>query len=137
MIELTIEFLLSLAILFHLTIIRQYRVTVAGRGYDNERKRQLKPELHFTVARRGSIRNVRRQLAKRGVDYYQQRIHREYGIWIPKNRIRVGFEREGPAKKTERSIRIEGLTFAFTGKRTTAVRMASRALSFAKKKQKR
>jgi len=112
-------------------------MTVAGRGYDNEGKRQLKPELHFTVARRGDIRSVRRQLAKRGVDYYQQRIYRELGLWIPKNHIRVGFEREEPAKKIEKTIRIEGLTFAFTGKRTTAVRMASRALSFAKKKQKR
>jgi hypothetical protein len=87
--------------------VRRYQMTVAGRGYDENGKRQLKPELHFIVARSGSIRTVRRQLTRRGRDYFQQKMYRELGIWIPREHIRKGF----PAKRidiiTGRPTRVE------------------------------
>ncbi len=117
--------------------VRHYKMTVAGRGYDEEGKRQLNPELHFEVSRRGKIRSVRRQLAKRGVEYYQQRVYRELEVWIPKRHIRIGFEREERALKAEKLIQIEGLALTFRGKRSTAVQLPSRVLRFAKRKHKR
>jgi hypothetical protein len=116
--------------------IRRYQMTVAGRGYDEEGKRQLNPELHFEVSRRGKIRIVRRHLAKRGVEYYQQRMYREFGFWIPRRKIRVGFMPEEPASKPDRAMHIEAFALAFRGKRTRAVQLPTRTLPYAKRKNK-
>jgi hypothetical protein len=116
---------------------RLYQMTIAGRGYDERGKREFKPEFHLEASRSGKIRTVRRQLAKRGVEYFQQRIYRLYGIWIPKKDIRIGLELREPAVKTERTIRITAFAMTFKGRRSRALSIQSRVLSYAKKKHKR
>ena len=115
---------------------RTYRMTVASVWYDERQNTVREYEMHFRVSRRGRIRNVRRYLARRGIPYFQQSIYRRYKHWIVKRKIRVSFEREEPARKIERMIRIETRRMEGKGKRWKAYPMPSRVLSYAKKRRK-
>jgi len=110
-------------------------MTVATAWYDKASRRAKEHELHFTVARPGKIRNVRRYLARRAVPYFQQAIYRHYKHWIPKQRIRVAFEREEAASKSETKIRIEGRSMLYRGKQWAAFPLAQRELSYSKKRR--
>jgi len=116
--------------------VRTFRMTISSLWYDKKARRAREYELHFRVARRGGIRNVRRHLARRGVPYFQRTIYRKYKRWIPKGRIKVRFEREEPARKVERTIQIEVRRMEGKGRQWKAYRMPSRVLSYAKKRRK-
>ena len=116
--------------------VRMFRTTISSTWYDEETRQVHEFEIHMKVARRGIIRNVRRYLARRGVPYFQQTIYRSYRRWIPKGKIRVAFEREEPARKIERMIRIETRRMEGVGKRWKAYPLPSRVLSYAKKRRK-
>ena len=116
--------------------IRMFRMTDSSTWYDEEAQQVREYELHFKVARRGKIRNVRRYLARRGIPYFQQSIYRLYEHWIVKRKIRVSFEREEPARKVERIIQIEVRRMEGVGKRWKAYPLPSRVLSYAKKRRK-
>jgi hypothetical protein len=112
-------------------------MTIASTWYDKKAGGAKEYELHFKIARRGNIRSVRRKLALRGVPYFQQFVYRRLKRWVPKARLKVRFEREEPATRTENGISIEGRSMLFKGKRWSAYPLVSRELNYAKKKRKR
>jgi len=116
---------------------RTYRMTVSSTWYDERRKAALEHEMHFKVARGADIRKVRKNLAKRGVDYFQRVVHRQSRRWIPKRKIKVRFERERPAIKTERRIGIEARSMEFRGRQWKAYPLPSRVIQYGKKKYRR
>lgn len=109
-----------------------FRMTIAGRGYSRDRG-AVQPEFHFKVARAGDVRRIRRQLADRGVEYFQRSVRSMFGFWIPKKDIRVGFEREIHATKSDPSMTIEILAMSYKGKRHRAERLPSRVIPYAKR----
>jgi hypothetical protein len=117
--------------------VRTYRMTIASTWYDKKAGGAKEYELHFKIARRGDIRRVRRNLARRSVPYFQQFVYRRLKRWVPKAKIKVRFEREEPATRSENTIRIEGRSMLFKGKRWSAYRLGPRMLNYAKKKRKR
>lgn len=120
-----------------MTKARSYRMTIASTWYDTRTRRVREYEMHFKIARPGRIRNVRRQLARRGVPYFQRAIYRLYRRWIPRGKIRVSFEREEPATKAERTITVEARRMEGVGKRWKAHRVPSRILSYVKRRGKK
>ncbi|GEM_PF-1888110 len=117
--------------------VRTYRMTVASTWYDKISRGVKEYELHFTIARPGKIRNVRRKLAERGVPYFQRLVYRRIKKWIPKRKIRVSFEREEPAKKSESKIRIEGRSMLYRGKRWRAYPLGRWELSYSKRRRRK
>ena len=116
--------------------IRAYRMTVSSIGYDPAARRAIGYEFHFKAARAGDIRRVRREMARRGVEYFQQYAYRRQRRWIPKGKIRVGFERERPATKTEPLMMIEVRRMEFVGRQYEGFALPSRRLTYVKKKRK-
>ncbi|MFI5449668.1 MAG: hypothetical protein ACHQ03_07885 [Candidatus Bathyarchaeia archaeon] len=111
-------------------------MTIASAWYDSRAEVQREFEMHFKVARRGKIRTVRRRLARRGIPYFQREAHREIGRWIPKSKIRVSFEREEPAMKSEREISVTVRSMQYRGKHRKAAALPFRVINYAKKKDK-
>jgi len=116
--------------------IKMYRATISSTWYDKDAERVREYEMHFKVARRGSIRANRRYLARRGAPYFQQTVYRLYKHWIPKWKIRTAFEREQPAEKPEELIQIEVRRMEGKGKRWKAFPLPSRVLTYVKRKRK-
>jgi len=112
-------------------------MTISSTWYDKISRGVKEYELHFTVARPGKIRNVRRALAKRGVPYFQGLIYRRIKKWIPKSRIKVRFEREEAAEKSESRIRVEGRSMLYRGKRWKAYPLGHWELSYVKKRRRK
>jgi len=123
------------------TPVRVFRMSVSSTWYDEQTKKVREHEMHFKVARRGTIRSVRRYLAKRGTPYFQLVVYRKTGRWPPKRKVRISFEREEPsaAVRSDRLIQIEFRGMEGVGKRRRweAYALPSRVLSYAKKKRKR
>ncbi len=117
--------------------IRLYRMTIASTWYDKRAGAAREFEMHFKVARRGKIRNVRHSLARRGVPYFQRSIYRQFRRWIPKRKIRISFEREEAATAAEGNIAINIRGMRYRGKQWKAMPLPSRVLPYAKKKGKR
>jgi len=118
-----------------MTAFRKYRMTVATSWYDATDRGAKSYELHYSVARRGKIRTVRRTLSKRGLQYFQTSMYRRLRKWTPRGKIKVSFERELPAVRSERRIQIEGRSMLYRGKRWWAYPLPHRDLSYARKKR--
>ncbi len=114
-----------------------YRMTIASTWYDKRAGAAREFEMHFKVARRGKIRNVRRRLAQRGTPFFQRTLYRQFRRWIPKRKIRISFEREEPAAAVQRNIVINIRGMRYRGKQWKATPLPSRMLPYAKKKTKR
>jgi hypothetical protein len=112
-------------------------MTIATVWYDQKVRHAREQEMHFRVARRGKISNVRRHLANRGVPYFQRTIYRLYKKWIPRRKIKVRFEREEPATRVEPTITIEARRMEYRGKRWKAYRLPSRTLRYAMKRRRK
>jgi len=114
-----------------ITRIRLYRMTIASKvWYDESAQRVREFEMHFKVARRESIEDVRRHLASRGVPYFQQNVYRQQRRWIPRRDLRVFLQ---PSDTIVIQVRgMEG-----RGKRWEATPFPSRNLSYTKKKRTR
>jgi hypothetical protein len=91
-------------------------------------------EMHFKVARRGSVRANRRTLARRGLPYFQRKIYRKYHIWIPKRKLKVRFEREQRAARVQRDVSVDARTMRYRGRHWSATSLPSRMISYAKKR---
>src|SRR2546425_4991339 len=119
-----------------ITRISLYRMTIASKvGYDESAQRVREFEMHFKVARRESIEDVRRHLASRGVPYFQQNVYRQQRRWIPRRDLRVFFELEEPALQPSDTIVIQVRGMEGRGKRWEAIPFPSRILSYTKKKR--
>jgi len=117
--------------------IRTYRMTVATSWYDVVEKGAKSFELHFTAARAGETRAIRRRLSKKGIAYFQGSIYRRFRKWTPKRKIKIRFEREELAKKRENTLRVEGSSMLYRGKRWWAYPLPRRVLSYGKKRRRR
>jgi len=109
-------------------------MTISSHWYDKLEECAREIEAHFKTARSGKIRNVRRYLAKRGVEFFQKHVYEKTGKLIPKGKIRVAFEREEPAKKAEKKIRIEIRRMRYRGREWKATALASKVIPYAKKR---
>jgi hypothetical protein len=116
--------------------VRTYRMTIASTWYDKTARAQREYEAHFSVARRGRIRRIRRRLAERGTPYFQRLVYRRFRRWIPKSRLRISFEREEPATRVQREIGIELRGMQYKGRKWQATPFPSKVLRYAKRKQK-
>jgi hypothetical protein len=112
-------------------------MTVASKWYDEPSRFAREYEMHFKVARRGKITNVRRHLAKRGIRYFQQAIYRRFRRWIPKRQIRGRFEREEAADRSESVMTIEMRGMQYRGREWKPSRFPTRVLSYAKRRRRR
>src|SRR2546422_1500274 len=88
--------------------------------YDESAQRVREFEMHFKVARRGSIGNVRLHLRRRGVPYFQQNVYRQQRRWIRRRDLRMSFEREELALRPSDTIIIEARGMEGRGKRWEA-----------------
>ena len=113
--------------------VRTYKMTIATSWYDAEEKGLKSYEQHFTIARPGKIRNVRRTLARRGLEYFRRSISRRIKKRVPRGRIKVRFEREERAKKSEPKIRIQGSSMIFRGRNWHASPLTSKLLNYVKR----
>ena len=113
-------------------------MTIASVWYDEDAEHVKEFEMHYKIARTGSIRGTRQNLAKRGASHFQQNVYRKFKRWIPKKKIRVSFEREQTALKKQELIQIDIRRMEGTGKRNRwkATPLPSRVLTFVKKKRK-
>jgi hypothetical protein len=117
--------------------VRTYRMTIASTWYDKTNRVQREYEAHFTVARRGKMRTMRRRLGKRGAPYFQRLVYRQFRKWIPKSRLRISFEREEPATRVQRQIGIELRGMQYRGRKWQATPFPSKVLRYAKRRSKR
>jgi len=116
--------------------IREHRMTVASVWYDKNRHAAMEHEMHFKAARRGNIETIRRQLAERGIEYFQQYVYRKERRWIPKHKIKAKFERERPATRTEPLIMIDVRAMEYRGREWKAQPFPPRILPYVKKRRK-
>lgn len=116
--------------------VREYRMTVASVWYDKDRHAAVEHEMHLKAARRGNIETIRRQLAERGIEYFQQYVYRKERRWIRKSRIKAKFERETPAARTEPLIMIDVRAMEYRGREWKAQPFPRRILSYVKKRRK-
>ena len=116
--------------------VQVHRMTVSSIGYDPTARRAVGYEMHFKAARGGDIRRVRREMARRGVEYFQAYVYRRHRRWVPKGKIRVGFERERPATKTEPLMMIEVRRMEFVGRQYEGYPLPSRRLPYVKRRRK-
>ena len=118
--------------------VRLFRMTIASKvWYDESAQRVREFEMHFKVARRGSIGSVRLHLRRRGVRYFQQNVYRQQRRWIPRRDLRVFFEREELTLQPSDTIIIEVRGMEGRGKRWEAFPFPSRTLPYTKRKRKR
>ncbi len=117
-----------------MSTLRTYQMTIASTWYDKRKGAAQEYEMHFKTARAGDITRVRRQLAERGLEYFQRNVYRLTGRWIPKRRIKVKFEQEQPATKRDLTIRIESRRMEYRGREWKAFALPSRLISYVKKK---
>lgn len=119
--------------------VRIYRMTISSTWYDIEEQHAREYEMHYKVARKGRIRNIRQYLAKRCVPHFQQNAYRRCKRWIPKRKVRVSFEREQTTilEKSEKLINIESRQMRYRGKKWKADPEKSRVLTYVKQKRKR
>jgi hypothetical protein len=112
-------------------------MTLATHWYDQKAGKARSYEAHFKVARYGNITTVRRRLAQRGVPFFQRAILQQYGVRIPKGKIRVSFEREEPTRKIESKMEIKFRRMEYRAKQREAIPMPSKVFSYVKRHRRR
>lgn len=117
--------------------IRLYRATASSTWYDEKEQKAKEFELHYSVARHGEIKTVRKHLADRIVPHFQQAAYRLSKRWIRKSRVKVRFEREQPALRSQRLILIDARRMEYRGRQWKAYRLPSRTLSYARRRRRR
>jgi len=115
------------------TSINTYRMTTSTVWYYMPAQMEQGYEMHFKTARRGKIEDVRRALESEGVAYFQETIYKRFGQWIPKRRIRIGFEREEPATRLQNSIMVQARYMEYRGDKWKSTTIPSKVVSYAKK----
>lgn len=116
---------------------RLFRMTVATRWYDESAGKGRLYEGHFKAARSGSIHTVRQNLANKAIPFFQRTIQKRYGKWIPKDKIRIGFEREESATKASPEVDVEFRDMEFRGKKYSAYPRPSSVMRYVRRRRKR
>jgi hypothetical protein len=117
--------------------VRLYRMTVAAGWYDPRAGFKREYEMHYKVARRGSPRRVRRELARRAIADFQRNVYRLQGTRVPLHKIRAESEREEAAAASQRIIEVYTRSMRRCGKHWSATELPTRTISFTKKRRKR
>ena len=117
--------------------VRLYRTTASSTWYDEKEQKAKEFELHYSVARHGEIKTIRKHLADRIVPHFQRTVYRASKRWIPKRRVKVRFEREQPALRSQQLIRVEARRMEYRGRQWKAYRLPPRTLNYAKRKRRR
>jgi hypothetical protein len=112
---------------------RLYRMTVAAGWYDPRAGFKREYEMHFKVARRGSPRRVRRELARRAISDFQRQVYRLDGTWVPLRKIRAQYEREEAAAAEQRFIEVYTRVMRRRGKHWSATALPPRVIPYARK----
>jgi hypothetical protein len=112
---------------------RLYRMVVANKSYDAKEGFAREYEFYFTTSRRGSPHTVRRTLARRGIQDFQQAIYRWHRRWIPLHKIRVNFETEEEGEKVERAIKVYVRSVRYRGKQYKVTKLPPREIPYARK----
>jgi len=115
--------------------ILSFLMTIACMSYDDHAGFAREFEMHFSAARRGSVRSIRGRLARRGIPIIQREIYRRHHVWIPKRKLKVRFERETSAKRVQPDITIETRSMRFRGKHWTATALPSKVVSYSKRRR--
>lgn len=110
-----------------------YRMIIESRRYDVKEGFARTDEMYLTTSRKGSPRSVRRALARRGIQYFQQSIYRRHHQWIPLHKIRVNFEAEEQAEAVDRAIKVYVRSLRYRGKQHSATALPPRVIPYAKK----
>jgi hypothetical protein len=119
-------FLIILAVLSHLIVVRIYRWTVTGPSWYSETKNEARNlELHLRATRSGIIGKNRLVLGKVATRLYLRILRRRYGRRISPDRVKVRFERIEPGKGSSPTAQVVPIEFAFKGTKQTARRLAS------------
>jgi len=126
----TILTIIAVAIASLFIIVRRYRCTIATRWYDENLGRVREVEMHFIVARAGPIRTNRRKLANRGATYIRRDVFRHHGRWISKPKLRISFEREEPATRSDHRITVTPRALQYRGNEHTKQNLPSRLIPF-------
>ena len=117
--------------------IRTYSMTISTFTSDPREGKLVEHEIYYKVARRGKIGTVRKHLAKRGLKHFQQNVYRLAHRWPKKKYVRISFERESTARKSEPIIKIDIIKMVKKLGRWVARRFPSRTLSYARRRHKK
>ena len=112
-----------------------YRMTISSTWYDRKMSFGREYEMHFKIARPGTIRANRRELGRKGVRYFQKEFYREYRRRIRRGRVHVAFETEERAKKSERETAVTPQEMCYRGKWWDSTELPERLFSLAKKRR--
>jgi hypothetical protein len=115
------------------TTISTYRMTVSTTWYHRPARMAQGYEMHFMIARRGKIPEVRRALASKGASHFQRTIHKQFGRKVPKRKLRIGFELEEPARSVQNSIRVTARHMEYRDGQWKGTAMPTKVLRYAKK----
>jgi hypothetical protein len=111
-------------------IVRRYQWTIAAHWYDPRSGSKREMETHFGAARSGSIRDNRRKLGRRGARYHQFMLFLRYGKFVPLSSLRVHFEKEKIARKTDKKIFVDARSMQYRGRNWTARALPSAQIPF-------
>jgi uncharacterized protein (UPF0248 family) len=117
--------------------LREYRMTIVSRSYHKALEGVKSHELHFRVSRKGSVKTVRRILATRGIQYFQGFVYRRTGESIPLHRIEVRFERELPATRQTKHVRVEARSIIYKGRHSQATTLGQGKLSYPQERRRK
>jgi hypothetical protein len=120
-----------------MSLARWYRLTVAAAWYDRRASLKREYEGHYKVARCGSPRRVRRELARRAMLDFQRNLYRRQGVWIPLHRIRAQPEREELAAAEEKIVTVYTRSMRYRGKHWGATELPNRTISYTKKRRRK
>jgi hypothetical protein len=110
--------------------ILEYRMTAwYGPAYDETSNRGvLTVEAYFKAALEGSRHENRRGLSRRGVSFLQEKLQEWYGISASDDEIKLGFDRETPARTTSEAIRVDFREMTYKGKQVSARALPSETI---------
>jgi hypothetical protein len=107
-------------------------MTLSTRGY-SPIQNAWSFEGHYTAALSGDIGDVRVDLADFGIPHFRGAIMRRYGLRIPEDKIRVGWEREEPALASSPDVHVEFREMTYRGKQAYARRLPAETLRYGNK----
>jgi len=117
--------------------IRLFKMTISTFWYEKETHQLLEFEIHVKIARRGSIKTVRRRLAKLGGRHLQNWLRRERKIWIPRRKLRTAFERETYARKQEAYATVRRFSMRRVKKKWVAKELPAGRMKYSRKRRKK
>jgi hypothetical protein len=96
------------------------RMTLTTRSSNSMERVAFGTDIHLKAGFRGNVRMNRKLFAERGIPYFQHFVYDRTGVWIPRFKIRVRYEREQPTSRATKTASVIGQTMAFRGRHVAA-----------------